>query len=74
MLKRKSWDSVGVYEEIGQWLAVFKGSGKTLLRSESCRCLEEKGQQEQKPWGIYRHEVSTARETLMRMGLRGRSV
>lgn len=49
MLKRKGWDGIGVYEEMGQWLAVFKGSGKILLRSEPCRYLEEKGQPKQNP-------------------------
>lgn len=53
MLKRKGWDGIGVYEETGQWLGVFKGSEKILLRSEPCRYLEEKGQLKQKPWGWY---------------------
>ena len=47
-----------------QWLAVFKGSGKILLRSELYRYLEGKGQQEQKPWGSYRLEMSSVRVML----------
>ena len=50
-VKREGWDGVAGYEEMGQWLAVFKGSGVIFLRSEPCRYLEEKEQQKQKPWG-----------------------
>lgn len=64
MLTREGWDGTGVYEEMGQWLAVFEGSGKILLRSEPYRYLEGNGQQEQKPWGGSRLEVNSARVTL----------
>lgn len=67
-VKRGGWDGIGVYDEMGQWLAVFKGSRKILLRSKACRYLEEKDRRSKSLGVVNRHEMSLARVTLNEEG------